>query len=158
MDESWGTRLGPLPPPGWPPVGEGVSGSVELGLREREDSDCDRLARELLISPRLTDFSMPYAFFVSRGLSAPPSPQAPPSGRRFPPLGVGEEAWSCSREAGLMGWLRELLEEETFWWSLAWDREREESESERFRSLRERGGVSGKRRAREGALLKGYSN
>lgn len=66
LEDSCGMRVLPFAPmtPGCPPpVGDGVSGSVELGLSEREDSD------RLFISPRLGDFSMPYTFFMSIGLS-----------------------------------------------------------------------------------------
>lgn len=65
LDESCGMRLEPFAPvaPGSPPDGDGVSGSVELGLREREDSD------RLLMSTKLGEFSMPYVFFISMGLS-----------------------------------------------------------------------------------------
>ncbi len=66
LEDSCGMRVLPFAPtaPGCPPpVGDGVSGSVELGLRERDDSDI------LLISPRLGEFSMPYIFFMSMGLS-----------------------------------------------------------------------------------------
>lgn len=106
LEDSWGMRLLPLTPtaPIWPPVGDGVSGSVELGLRERDDSD------RLLISPRL------YTFFMSMGLSGTWSAAAP-SCTRFPPLGV----WACRetvssarpdrpcmREVGLIRWPLEL--------------------------------------------------
>lgn len=65
LEDSCGIRVLPFAPmaPGCPPVGDGVSGSVELGLRERDDSD------RLLISPMLGDCSMPYTFFISMGLS-----------------------------------------------------------------------------------------
>lgn len=61
------------------PVGDGVSGSVEFGLKEREDSDMDITAWETRISLILADFSMPYTFFINMGLSEPPSGDAPPS-------------------------------------------------------------------------------
>lgn len=112
LADSCGMRLLAFAPmaPGWPPVGDGVSGSVELGLRERDDSD------RLFISPVLGDFSMPYTFFMSMGLSGMDS-TGPPSWMRFPPFGV----WACSevvssarpdrpcmREVGLIRWPLEL--------------------------------------------------
>lgn len=110
LEDSCGMRLLPLDRPTWPPVGDGVSGSVELGLREREDSDM------LLMSPRLGDCSMPYSFFRRRGLSVTVSGGLP-SCMRFPPLGVKpcNETLSsprpCSpwmRDVGLIRWPLEL--------------------------------------------------
>lgn len=84
LDDSCGMRvllLAPTMPGCPPPVGEGVSGSVELGLSERDDSD------RLFISPMLSDFSTPYTFFMSMGLSQMTSAGLT-SCMRFPPLGV----------------------------------------------------------------------
>lgn len=74
LEDSCGMRLLPFAPitPICPPVGDGVSRSVELGLKERDDSD------RLLISPRLGDFSMWWISFMSIGLPETTS-AAPPS-------------------------------------------------------------------------------
>lgn len=61
--DSCGMRL-PLPTGCPPPVGDGVSGSVELRLTEREDSV------RLFISPRLGDFCKLCMFFMRMGLSS----------------------------------------------------------------------------------------
>lgn len=79
-------RLPALPPVC--PVGGGVSGSVEFGLREREDSDMDIAICEPWISLMLADFSKLDIFFINMGLSETPSGEAPPSRTRLPPLGV----------------------------------------------------------------------
>ncbi|TNN72975.1 hypothetical protein EYF80_016765 [Liparis tanakae] len=81
LEDSCGMRLLPFAP-GCPPVGDGVSGSVELGLSERDDSD------RLWISGRLGDCSVPYIFFMRMGLSWAGS-GGPASWTRFPPLGRG---------------------------------------------------------------------
>lgn len=78
-------------------TGEGVSGSVELGLCEREESEWLGLpAITWLISPRLDDFAMPWfsiiIFFTTTGLSGSRSCKAPrgeASPCLLPPLEVG---------------------------------------------------------------------
>ncbi len=55
-----------------------VSGSVEFGLKEREDSDMDITAWEPRISLILADFSMLYTFFINMGLSETPSGDVAP--------------------------------------------------------------------------------
>lgn len=77
LDEIWGMRFPAFPPVS--PVGDGVSGSVEFGLKERDDSDMDIAACEPWISLILADFSMPYNFFINMGLSGTPSGDGPPS-------------------------------------------------------------------------------
>lgn len=80
-------------------MGEGVSGSVELGLCEREESEWLCLpAVGWLISPRLVDFSIPWfsiiIFFATTGLSASRSCKAPSeeaSPCLLPPLEVGAQ-------------------------------------------------------------------
>lgn len=107
--DSCGMRL-PFPPGCPPPVGDGVSGSVELRLTEREDSV------RLFISPRLGDFCRLCMFFTRMGLSSISS-MGLDSWIRFPPLGV----WLCSdivssprpgkpctKEVGLIKWPLEL--------------------------------------------------
>lgn len=86
FEEFWGMRLPAFPPVC--PVGDGVSGSVEFGLREREDSDMDIAVCEPWISLMLADFSKLDIFFINMGLSEPPSGEVPPSCTRLPPLGV----------------------------------------------------------------------
>lgn len=139
-----------LAPPGRPSeIGEGVSGSVELGLCERDESEWLCLPPAgWLISPRLEDFSMPWftiiIFFITMGLSGGRSGKAPGAGGspgRLAPLGVGalagwpgaassmERVSSVGRAASSLG-----AELGTRWCSLGGGMD--ESESQRVKSLR----------------------
>lgn len=131
-------------------MGEGVSGSVELGLCDRDESEWLGLpAVGWLISPRLQDFSMPWftiiIFFITMGLSGSRSckaARAEGSPCRLPPLGVGapgaggpgaassmDLVSSVGRAASSLG-----AELGIRWWSLRCGME--ESESQRVKSLR----------------------
>lgn len=133
--------------------GEGVSGSVELGLWDREESEWLCLpAVGWLISPRLEDFSMPWftiiIFFITMGLSGSRSgkaPRAEASVCLLPPLGVGAPMAGWPGAASSMDLVSRLgraasslgAELGIRWWSLRCGME--ESESQRVKSLGWRG-------------------
>lgn len=150
---SCGMRVFLAPPGRQSEMGEGVSGSVELGLCDRDESEWLGLpAVGWLISPRLEDFSMPWftiiIFFIAMGLSGRRSckaARAEGSPCRLPPLGVGaagpggpgaasstERVSSVGRAASSLG-----AELGTRWCSLRCGMD--ESESQRVKSLRWRG-------------------
>lgn len=105
LEASWGMRVLPLPRlfGRESETGEGVSGSVELGLWDREESEwLGRTpappAAEWLISPRLDDFSKPWfsiiTFFITMGLSGSCScrgEEAASGCRLWPPLGAAAQ-------------------------------------------------------------------
>lgn len=111
LDDSCGMRVAPLAgaTPGCAaPVGDGVSGSVELGLSERDDSE------RLFMSPMLGDVSTPCTLFMRMGLSHSSS-EGLSSCTRLPPLGVcpcSEAAMTssprpdrpCTSEVGFIRW------------------------------------------------------
>lgn len=125
-------------------MGEGVSGSVELGLWEREESEWVCLpAVGWLISPRLEDFSMPWftiiIFFITMGLSGSRSgkaPRAEASACLLPPLGVGAPTAGWPGAASSMDLVSRLgraarslgAELGIRWWSLRCGMEESESQ------------------------------
>ena len=121
-------------------MGDGVSGSVELGLCDREESEWLCLeAAGWPISPRLEDFSMPWftiiIFFITDGLS---DGRSGPGGSacRLPPFGVCPGTASSmervSRAGRAANSLGAALGRRCA--SLRWGME--DSESQRVRSLR----------------------
>lgn len=130
-------------------MGEGVSGSVELGLCDRDESEWLGLPAAVgwLISPRLEDFSMPWfaiiIFFITMGLSGSRSCKAARAGGspwRPPPLGVGTAgpgpAASSTERVSSVGRAASSLGAELGMRCCSLRCGMEESESQRVKSLR----------------------